>query len=133
MIPFFRFLMNKRLIYKSCENYIYHWESYTHCESCADVLLRHITRYMDENRDLITAQRDTDVDFRYFIFKLLSKVTFDMCASRVFYGRKISNIKTIHTKAMEELLYLNCITQKEFDEDAVSLNNNVAERRIINI
>ena len=131
MLPFIRFRMNKHFIYQSCENYIHHWESYTSYESCADVLLRNITRYMDENKDLITAQRDTDVDFRFFIFKLLAKVTYDMCASRVFYGRKISNIEHIHTKAMEELLYLKCISQKEFDEDAASLKNNVAERRYI--
>ena len=70
-----RFLKNKSIIKKECAVYIHHYQ----CDSpgilCDEVMLRHIERYMDENKDLISAQRNTDADFKIFVKKLISKVS----------------------------------------------------------
>ena len=123
-----RFIKNKRIIFQSCYNYVHHWEGYVSGPPCSDILMRHITRYMDENKDYITAQRDTDADFRYFIFKLIANVSYDVISSCVYLGPVSKTLKHVHASAMEELRRPGYISQREFEEEQNALNSIVEER-----
>lgn len=128
MLSSLSFEKNKRSILQSCSAYIYHWSA-SSTEPHIEPVLRHITRYLDINKDLVSALKDTDADYRIYIFKIIAIVTFDMIASRAFTGRVYSGLKDMHKEALDELLYPGYISQQEYDEDKITLQS-ICEERI---
>ena len=123
------YIKNKRLISQCCSNYIHHWESYSSSNPCESVLIRHIERFMDVNKDLISAQRVSDDDFKLFVLKMIAYVSFDMIVSNVFSGQTLRSLRFVHSKSMEELLYPGYISQREFDDDKITLKS-ISDERI---
>ena len=128
MFSFLRFNRNKRLILQSCSAYIYNW-SESSFEPYISIILRHIGRYLDINKNFVAALKDSDSDYRIIVFKIIALVTLDMIASNAFTGQIYTGIKKIHKKSMDELLYPGYISQQEYDEDKITIQS-ICEERI---
>ena len=123
-----RYLINKKNIFRACASYVHHWQGYVNGSPCDEDVMRCIVRYMDENKDLISAQRESDRDFDVFCKKLISKVTFEMIVSNQYYGRILPTIRHVHKTAMDELLYVGYISQREYDESFDAMKSLLSER-----
>ena len=123
----FRYIKNKRLISQSCYNFIHHWEGYAPGPPCSDILIRHIERYMDENKDKISALRDTDADFRKFVINLIASISYEVIVSFLYSGPVCRTLECVHKSAMDELLYCGYISQRDYDNDKKSLVSDMKE------
>jgi hypothetical protein len=121
-----RFTKNKRVIIQSCRNFIHHAESDSGNNACEDILIRYITRYIDENKDYISAQNESEPDFRLVVFGILSKVCFDTIYNGA--GSYYYSIRHVYKDVMNEMLEYGYITQNEYDDSFTSLNVRIKER-----